>query len=294
MFSVVIPLYNKENFIKRTLTSVLNQTFSDFEVIIVNDSSSDSSLKLVEEFKDNRVKVFTKANGGVSAARNFGINKSTHEIIAFLDADDVWLPDYLSTIYQLVSRYPEAGMFVTGYYSEKDGKKQYANHISKYPQFSILDDYFKVSYNHGLSINITSATCVRRDVLLSTPMFREKIKRGEDIDVWLRVALRHPVAFCNEAKMIYLVGSPNSLSVNYTKSNEDFPYWDWLQYSSRSPFYRKYVVLADYIFAKNAFENRDYKSCLFALKKIWNVKPFVKPLKRLYLLVISSFKVLFS
>lgn len=294
MFSVVIPLYNKEKYIKRTLSSVLEQTFSDFEVIVVNDSSSDNSLKIVEEFKDSRIKVFTKANGGVSAARNFGIDKTTHEIIAFLDADDVWLPDYLSTINQLVSRYPEAGMFATGYYSEIDEERQYTNHISNYPRFSILDDYFKVSYNHGLSINITSATCVRREVLLSMPMFREKIKRGEDIDVWLRIALKHPIAFCNEAKMIYMAGTPTSLSSNYTKSNEDFPYWEWLQYSSKSPYYRKYVVLADYIFAKNAFKNRDYKSCLFALKKIWNVKPFVKPLKRLYLLIVSSFKVLFS
>ena len=98
MFSVVIPLYNKEDYIGKTIQSVLHQTYSEFEIIVVNDSSTDRSLKVVESFKDSRIKIYTIPNGGVSIARNYGIQKATHEIIALLDSDDVWEDNYLYSI----------------------------------------------------------------------------------------------------------------------------------------------------------------------------------------------------
>ena len=97
--SVVIPMYNKENFIKETLDSVLQQTFTDFEVIIVNDCSTDNSGKVILECKDKRIKTIEhKTNKGLSAARNTGILNSKSDYIAFLDADDTWNENYLTTI----------------------------------------------------------------------------------------------------------------------------------------------------------------------------------------------------
>ena len=104
-FSVIIPLYNKANFVRKTIESILNQTFTGFEIVVVNDGSTDNSLDVVNEISDPRIRIFTKENGGVSVARNFGIEKSQNEYIAFLDADDLWLPDYLETIKNMIEQY---------------------------------------------------------------------------------------------------------------------------------------------------------------------------------------------
>ena len=90
MFSVVIPLYNKELSIINTIQSVLDQTFQNFEIVVVNDGSTDRSVEMVEQFNDPRIRIINKSNGGVSSARNRGIQEAKYELVAFLDADDFW------------------------------------------------------------------------------------------------------------------------------------------------------------------------------------------------------------
>ena len=290
MFSVIIPLYNKASFIKRTIESVLCQSFEDFEIIVVNDSSTDNSLQIVQSIDDERIHIYTKENGGVSTARNFGVENATHDIIAFLDADDIWEKDYLYTISKMVEKYPQAGIYATAYAGYIDGLKIYESTIESLPRFSLIADYFKESYNNGLSINITSATCIRRNIAQAMPLFRRNIKRGEDIDVWLRISLRYPMAFCNVPKMKYQVDTPSSLSSHYTVSSDDFPYTEWLKLKCNSRYFRKYVVLVVYMSAKNAFLSHDYKGCLKKLFEVWNVEVGVKCLKRAYLMINSCLK----
>ena len=122
MISIVIPLYNKAAVICRTMESVKQQIFSDFEILIVNDGSTDDSLSVLMDFLSeneavfkNSVRLIEQENKGVSAARNQGIKEARGEIIAFLDADDEWLPDYLKTIAFLVEKYPECDIFGTAY-----------------------------------------------------------------------------------------------------------------------------------------------------------------------------------
>ena len=104
MISVVIPLYNKEKSIASTLRTVLNQTFSDYEIVIVNDGSTDGSVEEIEKVQDDRIRLVHQPNAGVSAARNRGIEEAKGELNAFLDADDEWKPDYLATQYHLFQR----------------------------------------------------------------------------------------------------------------------------------------------------------------------------------------------
>lgn len=290
MFSVIIPLFNKAPFIKQTINSALCQTFSDIEIIVVNDGSTDDSLKILGEISDKRLKVFTISNGGVSAARNFGINKATHDIIAFLDADDIWEKDYLYTISKMVEKYPQAGIYATAYSGYINDLKVYDSTIESLPRTSLISDYFKESYINGLSINITSATCIKRSIAQAMPMFRKNIKRGEDIDVWLRISLGYPMAFYNEPKMKYQVDTPSSLSSHYTVSSDDFPYIEWLKLKCSSRYFRKYVVLVIYMSAKKAFLSHDYKGCLKKLFAVWNVEVRVKCLKRAYLMINSCLK----
>ena len=106
MISVIIPLYNKEKQIAKTLQTVLNQTYQNFEIVIVNDGSTDRSVDEVKKFLNSRIRLINQKNGGVSAARNRGIKEAKGEYLAFLDADDIWQNNYLQTQIDLICKYP--------------------------------------------------------------------------------------------------------------------------------------------------------------------------------------------
>ena len=119
MISVVIPLYNKAHTIVNTLTTVMNQTYQDFEVVITNDGSTDNGVEVINKhFHDSRIRIVNQENAGVSAARNRGIDEAKGEWIAFLDADDEWLPTYLETIISSIARNPDNEIFITARYSQ--------------------------------------------------------------------------------------------------------------------------------------------------------------------------------
>ena len=121
MISVVVPLYNKKSSIKSTIESVLAQTYKDFELIVVDDGSTDGSADVVKSFDDNRIRLISKENGGVSSARNEGIREAKNEFISFLDADDLWDKDFLLEIDKLINDFPEAGILGTSYSYKKNG-----------------------------------------------------------------------------------------------------------------------------------------------------------------------------
>jgi glycosyltransferase involved in cell wall biosynthesis len=108
--SVVVPAYNAERTILETIASVQQQTFSDFELIVINDGSTDGTLEQLNTVKDPRLKVFSYENGGISVARNRGIAQATGEFIAFLDADDLWTPDKLELQLAALQQHPEVGV----------------------------------------------------------------------------------------------------------------------------------------------------------------------------------------
>lgn len=114
-FSIIIPLYNKRPYVERTLRSVFAQTFTDYEVLVVDDGSTDGSAELVQQYTDARLHIYRKENGGVCSARNYGIRKAQGDYIAFLDADDEWHPEFLSALDNLSRRFPQAGICATAY-----------------------------------------------------------------------------------------------------------------------------------------------------------------------------------
>ena len=114
-FSVVIPMYNVENYIEATIRSVLCQTFNDYEVIVVNDGSSDSSAQIVSSIKDDRIILVNQYNEGVSSARNTGIRHARGSYIAWLDSDDIWHPQYLEMAYQAFALNPDINWYASNY-----------------------------------------------------------------------------------------------------------------------------------------------------------------------------------
>lgn len=207
MISVVIPLYNKEKQIAATLRSVFNQTFQDFEVVIVNDGSTDSSVSVVESLGDSRIRLINQKNSGVSAARNRGITEAKGEYIALLDADDEWKSDYLATQMSLAKQYPEASVFATNY-EFRDASGEVTLTILRNIWFEgdsgILNNYFEVaSLSHPPLW--TSAIMVRKEAIEAIGGFPIGIKSGEDLLTWARLACRYKIAYCREPFAVFNV-----------------------------------------------------------------------------------------
>ncbi|WGV12256.1 glycosyltransferase family A protein [Psychrobacter maritimus] len=182
--SIVIPLYNKEDTIGRAIESVLCQKYNLFELIIINDGSTDNSLHIAKEYEyDDRVKVYSIPNQGVSFARNYGSNIAFSEYICFLDGDDEWHHENLEEIVRLILNNKDSVLFSTRSYVEGSLKKfDMMNKAELTGDF--FEDYSKVNY----LINSSSA-CVRKEDFKAIKGFPVGFGRGEDIYVWFRLAL---------------------------------------------------------------------------------------------------------
>ena len=212
LFSVIIPLFNKEDFIENTLKSVLKQSFCDYEIIIVNDGSTDKSEEIVLQFNDNRIKYFHKKNEGVSVARNCGIEQSKGNYVAFLDADDLWLPDHLEVLNKLIHNFPEAGLYASRYISKVSKGKYITNKFLKIPEnfAGIIPDFFYSSLVNRIAL--TSAVAIPKYILDKTGTFDTRISSGQDLDLWIKIAIYYPVAITNLITVEYNTTDSNSLS----------------------------------------------------------------------------------
>mgnify|MGYP001000691775 FL=1 len=205
--SVVIPLYNKASSIEKSIKAVLSQTFASFEIIVVNDGSTDNSIEVVNSIKDERIRIINKKNGGVSSARNRGILEANTEYIAFLDADDYWHQDYLREMYQLIQDFPEASIYGCAYdWVERGVLKSVDFHLPTLYR-GIIENYFQIALEHLLYW--TSAVIVRKKSILQIGSFDERISVGEDLDVWFRLNRKYKGAFYNKPLAYYNMDGPN-------------------------------------------------------------------------------------
>jgi glycosyltransferase involved in cell wall biosynthesis len=204
MISVIIPLYNKEKYVANTITSVLYQTFQDFEIIVVNDGSTDNSVAEVEKFKDPRIRIIHQKNSGVSTARNRGIKKAKYELIAFLDADDLWECDFLEKIHELKIKYNSCSIFATNYkvMTNNTLKSIIINGLSYDFKEGILNNYFKIASKSD-PIICSSAVVIRKNAIEKIGGFPEGIKAGEDLLTWARLAANFDIAYSLEEKAYF-------------------------------------------------------------------------------------------
>lgn len=194
-FSVVIPLFNKEPYVEKTLKSILDQTFSDYEIIVVNDGSTDNSLAVTKRVLEGieNATIINQENAGVSTTRNNGIKTSAGEFICFLDADDWWEPTFLEEMNKLINDYPDAGLYCTNYYYVHNGKS-----IVK---LDIPTGYFNYCKEYARTICMSassSSSCISRDILKEMNGFNPFLKLGEDFDLWIRIALKYGTAILNK------------------------------------------------------------------------------------------------
>ncbi|TXE19004.1 glycosyltransferase family 2 protein [Psychroflexus gondwanensis] len=211
-FSVVIPLYNKANYIQNCLESVLKQTHKEFEVILVNDGSTDGSETVVQRFQDSRIRLVHQENKGASAARNKAISLAKHEWIALIDADDYWYPNHLEELQNTIEQFPKADVVCNNY--EILLEKDYVKH----PTFSIeyplkaqyIEDYFKGSLIDPIAW--TSALSFTSSIFKKVGEFDTNIKSGQDIDLMVKFGLAATIAFNPKVTMRYHRKTENNLS----------------------------------------------------------------------------------
>lgn len=221
--SVVIPLYNKRDSIIRALDSVFKQTVLPDEVIIVNDGSTDGSDKMVELLNHSMVRLIHQKNAGVSAARNRGIDSAKNEWIAFLDADDVWKPDYLKEIFDLAQSYPGCSVLATAYELEDSSGNRTPILLNKIPfegNNGKLSNYFEVAACSHPPL-CSSAIVLKKSALQIVGGFPLGIKSGEDLLTWARLAVRFEIAYSLMNLAVFILDESHEISQKPTRLHDE-------------------------------------------------------------------------
>lgn len=207
-YSVVIPLYNKGAFVKRALQSVLKQTYADFEIVVIDDGSTDDGPSKVAALADSRVRLYRQPNSGVALARNAGVLRARYEYVVFLDADDTWEPAFLSTLNTLIDTFPDAGIFGINHWFRLDDGRLVVDTYRKMFEgrdMGLISDYFGLFARLGRSPFSNSGCAFPKQLFLQEGGYKANVRLTEDSDLWCRLALNHKVAFATTPLVTYYV-----------------------------------------------------------------------------------------
>lgn len=258
LVSVIVPVYNVEKYIAQTIDSVLNQTYSNFELLIIDDESPDRSIEICQQFDDPRIKIISQKNRGLAGARNTGIRHAKGDYLAFLDSDDLWLPEKLAQHVRHLESLPQVGVsFSRSQFIDGQGQ---ALGIYQMPKLQAITPSHLLCRN---PIGNGSAPVIRHEVFAAIRFqdnlhgkiedfyFDENFRQSEDIECWLRIAAETPwkIEGIGEALTLYRVNG-EGLSANVLKQ-----YDSWQQmvdkHRDRSP-----ELLAKYENPARAFQLR--------------------------------------
>ena len=292
--SVIIPVFNGEKTIQETIDSILNQTFQNIELIIINDGSTDSTVQIINNISDSRIKLFSYANGGLSTSRNRGISLAQGEYISFIDADDLWTPDKLESQWQALQENPQADVAYswTDYIDEssnflKSGRRIKANGdaFSKLLLFNFLDN--------------GSNPLIRQKALEKVGDFDRSICTAGDKDMWLRLAANYNFVCVEKPQILYRI-STNSMSTNLKRQEAaslkvlerafSNPKAEKLQHLKKQSL----SYLYQYLTFKAIEAPPQKRQTLTAVYFLWN---YIKNNPRLLihnkLIIVATFKILF-
>ncbi|MEM0981637.1 MAG: glycosyltransferase [Cyanobacteria bacterium P01_H01_bin.58] len=215
LISVVMPAYNAEKTIAETVQSVLDQTLGDFELIIVNDGSTDGTLTVLEELKDDRIQIHTFPNSGPQKSRNRGIERARGDYIAFLDSDDLWKPAKLADQLEALKASPGAALAYswTDWIDEHDRVWRRGSHVS------INGDALKRLLLNDF-IGNGSNPLVLAEAIKAVGGFDEAILGGQDWEMWLRIASQYPIVAVSKVQILYRKSSTSRAWSNNVKRQE--------------------------------------------------------------------------
>ncbi|WP_339698696.1 glycosyltransferase family 2 protein [uncultured Marixanthomonas sp.] len=273
-FSVVISVFNKEKYIANTIQSVLNQTLQEFEIVILNDGSTDNSEAEILQFKDSRIRYFSEANQGAGAARNFVIEKAKYNYIALLDADDLWLPFYLEEQERLIEKYPKQSVFATASAIKKRDEIFHRSYSINFEnQKDGAFDYFEASFKD--SILQSSTTVLKKEIFDIVGYYDPNIKSGQDTDLYIRIGVKFKVIFSSKI-CVYYKYIENSLFRSSKKITDKLNLDSYTALEKNNKALKKFIDLNRYslcIFAKrigdkNAFQDNLKKIDQSSLSKL--------------------------
>lgn len=221
MFSIIIPNYNRAKVITKAIRSVLNQTYTNFELIVVDDCSIDNSLLLISEIKDDRLKVFRlEKNSGAAAARNYGIEKAKGDYISLLDSDDYYDQDFLQESFEKISISPQSVGFIwTGVRNIENGnhKEFIWNPVEKETPY--------LTFLNSLHIGTNSGITFKKEIFEVCGNFREDLPAAEDTEFFLRITKNYNFSFVNKALINIERDCSDRLSKNYKKIAQAYNYF---------------------------------------------------------------------
>lgn len=220
--SVVIPLFNKAPHVGRAVESVLRQSFADFEVVVVDDGSTDGGCEVVRAIADDRIRLIRQPNGGVSSARNRGIREARGDLVAFLDADDGYNQEFLATILELASLHGGAGAYGTSFEIVYEDGRRAVWHTASLRETSardvLIQDYFRdVLFG---PVIWSSATAIPRNTFERVGLFPEGVRLGEDLDQWMRIGARYPIAVSRYVGAVYHRDATNRTDTGRIRGEE--------------------------------------------------------------------------
>lgn len=310
-FSVVIPLYNKAPYVAKAIQSVLSQTFTDYELVIVDDGSKDNSAEIAEKVIAGyaNCRLIKQENAGVSMARNNGVAASQGDYLCFLDADDWWEPTLLEEMSKLIEEFPEAGIYGTNYTIVNETK-----HKTRIAKIGVDDGfekgyinycqaYAKTMYMPLTSISVT----IPRKIFDEMQGFPKGIKLGEDFLLWIRIALKYKVAFLNKPLAYYNqdVDVANR-GVNHLHKPEEHMLWnlDFLadeektnpDYKQLIDILRIYGLMPYYLFkeyrsdARKELEKVDWQRQPKRTQKLYKQPIFILKCRAFIIKISSSIK----
>lgn len=284
-FSVVIPLYNKEYSINLCINSVLAQSYQNFELIVVDDGSTDDSVKKVldfysDEIYSGKVKLIEQSNKGVSIARNNGVDAAKHNFICFLDADDEWKPHFLHNMKSLIEDYPKAALYCLQHETKSFNQLPVKNHSYYKNGFrGYVNNFFKASL-FG-SIANSSKVCVEKEAFMSINGFPENQKSGEDLYVWMELARIYKVAFYNNINVRINVTQDESRVGRDQSIPYPFIYYSQSQNTHKLSHWSKLYLRKIYLaHIKDSLVNKNYGALLYRVtvgRELFPVisKPFI-------------------
>lgn len=255
MISVVIPLYNKEKSIRATLESLRAQSYIDWECIVVDDGSTDNSANIVRELLNEKIRLISQPNGGVSAARNTGIMAAKGEYVAFLDGDDIWDKDFLKALNGLIKEYPGMSVYGLGCEQIKRGEQPF-----------LKETYYRgvSTWDYATMAFTGSSACVNKNDAIELGLFDTQMTHGEDLDMWWRLMLLHGGASDKRPYAFYIQDAENRAMHRIAPLEKHIPYYidkfaharrtnkEFCKFFDREMIYRLYPYLFDKRYSKEA------------------------------------------
>lgn len=251
-FSIVIPLYNKQNSIVSTLQSVFAQTYQNFEIVVVDDGSTDNSAQVVEDFinslpfrEGQGIGLIRKPNGGVCSARNRGIQEAKYDYIALLDGDDLWDEHYLEEQVRLIKDFPEAKMWGVNYADIVNGKiYPYQQGMGK-DYRGYVEDYFGTSH---ADLFCSSSVVLTKEIAQEVGMQDERMAYSEDLDFWYRIILHAKVVYCDKVLAFYNKDAENRAEQDFhahfnIKRRMEYYLEKYVPYFEGNPLFARFISL---------------------------------------------------